>query len=293
MRSIVKLFVIAGPLILTSAHAAPPLSAPAVGAEYEITRSYETSNKTNEGSSSGSSRGHTTLLERVVAVRDNGLELEYDFPRDATAEDRARDWQFPARIFKPQSGPLQLLNSNELEQRLELWLKAANWTREVCGRWIFTWNAFHIDCDPQSVLKTIQVYDLRPSNLREGASYVEEEAIRPRTLTRKTTGSDATALEVALEIDPEKVRRARAQSDVAVGEIMRKPVTLAAALDERAKDRISGIISVTFDMGVSGNIWRRTRITKVETTKPDGRIESDTMTEIVERKMLSAPSDQK
>jgi hypothetical protein len=218
------------------------------------------------------------------------LELEYDLPKDATAEDRARNWQFPVRVFRLPSGPMQLRNRPELEARVEGWLKAAGWTRAVCGRWIFTWNAFRIECDPQSVIKTVEALDLRSADLREGAPYQETEARGPGTLTRKEAGPNGATFAVVMEIDPDGVRRARAESDVAVGEIMQKPVTLDAALRERAKESVSGTISVIFDTDSAGNVRRRTKVTKVETKGPDGRSESQTVTETVERRPVSGLS---
>lgn len=94
------------PALHTSAQPSQPTSN--LGREHVIIKSYETS-QTGDGSS-GSSRGQDTLVERVVRVRDGGLELEYDLPNSVTAEDRARSWQFPVRIFKPPAGPMQLLN---------------------------------------------------------------------------------------------------------------------------------------------------------------------------------------
>ena len=227
-----------------SARRDSPPSAPEVGKEYEIIRRYETSQQASDGSS-GSSRGQDGILERVIGVREGGLELEYDLPKDATPQDRARHWQVPARVFRPSNGPMQWLNSTELEARVDGWLKAAGWTRAVCGRWIFTWNAFRIECDPQSVIKTLEALDLRAADLRESAPYREAEARGSGTLTRKAAGPDGATFAVVMQIDPDAVRRARAESDVAVAEIMRKPVTLAAALLEREKESVSGTIAVT------------------------------------------------
>ena len=266
-----------------------PQSAPKVGEEYEISKRYETSQQTSNGSS-GSSRGRDALLERVIGVREGGLELEFDLPKDATADDRARNWQFPVRVFRPSSGPMQLLNRPELEARVEGWLKAAGWTRAACGRWIFTWNAFRIECDPQSIIKTVEALDLRSADLREGASYQETEARSSGTLARKAAGPNGETFAVTAEIDPDAVRRARAESDVAVGEMMQKPVTLDAALRERAKESVSGTISVTFDTDIGGNVRRRTKVTKVEIKGPDGRYESQTATETVERRPVSGLS---
>lgn len=273
-------------LLANGARGESPQSAPKVGEEYEISKRYETSQQTSDGSS-GSSRGRDAILERVIGVREGGLDLEYDLPKDATAKDRARSWQFPVRVFRPTNGSMQLLNRPELEVRVEGWLKAAGWTRADCGRWIFTWNAFRIECDPQSVIKTVEAFDLRSADLREGAPYQETEARGPGTLTRKAAGPNGATFSVVMEIDPDAVRRARADSDVAVGEIMRKPVTLDAALRERAKEHVSGTISVTFDTDSARNVRWRTKVTKVETRRPDGSSESQTVTETVERRPVS------
>jgi hypothetical protein len=287
----VMLLMVTAALLLpaNNARGQSPQSAPKVGEEYEISKRYETSQKTSDGSS-GSSSGRDALLERVIGVRAGGLELEYDLPTDTKADDRARHWQFPVRVFRPSSGPAQLLNRPELEARVDGWLKRAGWTRAVCGRWIFTWNAFRIECDPQSVLKMVEAFDLRSTDLREGAPYRDTEARGSGTLTKKAAGPNGETFAVTMEIDPEAVRRARAESDVAVGEIMQKPVTMDAALRERAKESVSGTITVTFDTDSGGNARRRTRLTKVEIKGPDGRHESRTVTETVERHPVSRPS---
>jgi hypothetical protein len=182
---------------------------------------------------------------------------------------------------------MRLLNRAELEARVEGWLKAAGWTRAVCGRWIFTWNAFRIECDPQSVIKTVEAFDLRTADLREGAPYQHIKARGNGTLTRKAAGPNGATFAVVMEIDPDAVRRARAESDVALGEIMREPVTLVTALRERTKESVTGTISVTFDADSAGNVRRRTTVTKVETKGPDGQSESQTITETVERRPVS------
>jgi hypothetical protein len=281
--------IVALVLLANNARSASPQSALRVGEEYEISKRYETSEQTSDGSS-GSSSGRDVILERVIGVREGGLELEYDLPKDATAEDRARSWHFPARVFRSPNGSMQLLNSSELESRVEGWLKAAGLTRAACGHWIFTWNAFRIECDPRSVIKTVEAFDLRSADIREGASYQDIEARGTGTLTRKAAGPNGATFAVVMEIDPDAVRRARADSDVAVGEIMQKPVTLDAALRERANERVSGTILVTFDTDPAGNIRRRTKVTKVETKRPDGRSETRTATETVERRLVSRPS---
>ena len=137
------------PAIVARAGALP--LAPQVGDTYEITLTRDSAQQGSHGSS-GSSHDKDTIIERVIGLRADGLELQYDLPSAATADERAGNWQFPARVFKPFGGPAQLLNGPELEARVDGWLKAAGWPRTVCGHWIFTWNAFRIECDPQSVL---------------------------------------------------------------------------------------------------------------------------------------------
>jgi len=80
----------------------------------------------------------------------------------------------------------------------------------------------------------VEAFDLRSAEILEGACYQDIEARGAGTLTRKAAGSNGATFAVVMEIDPDAVRRARADSDVIVGEIMQKPVTLDAALRELA-----------------------------------------------------------
>lgn len=281
------------PLLASNARGDSPRSEPEVGEEYEIRHSYETSERASDGPS-GSSSGHNTYLERVIGIREGGLELEYDLPKDATAEDRARNWQFPARVIRSPNGQMQLVNRPELETRLEDWLTAAEWTRDVCGRWIFTWNLFQIECDPESVIETIEELDLRFPDLRDGALYQDSEARGPGALSRETAGPTGETFVVTMALDPGAVHRASAELDVAIGEIMQEPVTLADAMSARSKERVSGTISVRLVTDAEGNVWRRTKVVETKIKGPDGQVENRTATETVERRAISkrAPARQ-
>ncbi len=223
-------------------------------------------------------------MERVVSVRQEGVEFEYDLPASATAQDRAREWMLPARVLRQADGALRLLNRGELESRLEEWLRVAKWTREICGRWIFTWNAFRIDCEPETVLHVVKSYDLLSMDLRDGAMYRMPEAKYAGVL-RRTGGADGARFTVTLEVDPDTFCRARAESDVAVGEIMRQPVTLDAALRKRSEERISGTIDVTFESNPAGVPRRRTSVTRLEIVGKDGR-ETQKRTDVLERRPI-------
>lgn len=261
--------------------------APQVGDTYMITLTRETAQQHDNSKASGSSYDKDAIIERVTGLRADGLELEYDLPKTATADERAEVWQFPARVFKPFGGSVQLLNGSELEARLDGWLKAAGWPRTVCGHWIFTWNAFRIECDPQSVIKTIESFDLRSADLREGGSYQEAGTNGSGILTKKATGPDTAIFTVELPVDPDAIRHARAESDVVVGEIMKKPVTLDTALSKRAKEVVSGTVSIAFETDSAGNPLRRTKVTKLNIKGPDGQSETETATETLERRLIS------
>lgn len=257
-----------------------------VGAVYEISRDVESTEKGSNGSTS-SSTDRDTLLERVVNVRSDGLELEYDLPKEATAQDRTSSWQFPFRVFKPFSGSPQLLNQPELEGRVEVWLKKGGLTHAACGHWVFTWNAFKIECDPQSALKTVAAYDLRPSDLRDGYIYRDTGASGPTTLQRGAAGTGGISFTGTTSVDPERVRREQAQSDIVVAEISKKALTLDDAISARSKDKVSGTISISFGVDASGFIRQRTKVTKLETVESNGVVTDRTVTEVLKRRVVS------
>lgn len=257
-----------------------------VGTVYEISRDVESA-QTDSNKSTGSSTDRDTVVERVLEVRADGLELEYDFPSDSTAEDRASSWQFPLRVFKPLSGPPQLLNRPELEGRIEGWLKKGGLTRAACGHWVFTWNAFKIECDPQSALETVTAYDLRVSDLRDGGIYTDPLASAPTTLRRVPGETSGATFRGTMSVDPEHVRRGQAESDVVIAEITRKPLTLDDATRARSSDKISGTISISFEVDPSGFVRQRSKVTKLETTGSNGVVENRTVTEVVKRRIVS------
>ncbi len=270
------------------ARAAPAQFDYHAGEVFEISRDVEATDKASNGSS-GSSTDRDTLVERVVGASQAGLELEYDLPKSTSAEDRARQWQFPARVLKPPSGPLQLLNRPELTTRAAAWLKAAGLTEAACGHWYFTWNAFQIQCDPQSIVETIEGFDLGPDNLAAGALYKDPQALSPTSLRAKAPLHGRTVLYGEMAIEPDIVRRARAQSDVVTAEIIRKPVTLEEALRARSAEEISGTIAITFEINAGGHVGRQTKVVTVNIKGPNGQLETRTVTQTLEARLVSPP----
>jgi hypothetical protein len=273
-------------ILIVLATSSPGLSAPPsaqTGETFEILVSYKTSQKGSDGSS-GTSSGREAFLERVIARREDGVEVEFDLPLDATADDRARNWQLPARVLKTADGRMQLLNADELEKRLDVWLSAAKWDRSVCGRWIFTWNAFRIECDPQSIISRLEEVDVTRQALSANASYLDPRAADPALVVQVEGTSIEPTFRASARVDPDKIRLERAKADVAVGEILQKPTNLDAALLQRANEKVSGSITVTWNSDEAGVARKRTKTSELEITRPDGTVESQIETEIVERR---------
>lgn len=119
--------VLSATLVSAPAPGTSGASAPRVGNTYEITHSRVSAERGSDGSSS-SSTDRDTLVERVIGVRGAALELEYDLPQTATAQDRAGQWQLPVRILKNARGPVQLLDRAALAARVDPWLKSVGFT---------------------------------------------------------------------------------------------------------------------------------------------------------------------
>ena len=262
------------------------------GDQFQIVRDIESASSTADGTSTGSSTDRDTIVERVLAVSQAGLELEYDLPNAATADDRARQWQLPARIFKPSHGPLQLLDQPMLEARIKAWLKSASLPEAACGHWYFTWNAFEIQCDPQSVIDTINGFDVGPDNLTEGTTYRESKALAPAPVNRTAVSSGGEVFHVTLAVDPNAVREDLAKADVVIGEILRKPVTLKDAVLARATEDISGTINITFETDTGGRVRKQIKVTRLENIKStfNGQRETRISTETLERRLIPVPT---
>ncbi len=285
-----KILLLASLLSLLSARAFTPTLAaavvtPQIGDTYEITLTKD-SKQSGPNGSSGSSHDVDSVVERVVGIQSGGLELEYDLPKIANADERASNWQFPVRILEAPGKSDQLLNSTELEGRVDRWLKEAKLPRTACGHWIFTWNAFRIECDPQSALKAVEAFDLRSADVREGASYRSPAALGSGTLTEKASGPNSKIFAVNLPIDPDAVRRDRAEADVVVGEIMKQPITFAAALQKHANDNISGTVSIEFEIDSAGSLIRRTTVTTQQIKDSGGQSGTNIITETLRRRRV-------
>lgn len=276
MHVLGRIFVItAGLLAIPASNAATTVDRLAVGTVTLIITETETK-ATSDGSTS-SSRDRDAMIERVLGRTDAGLQLEYDLPAEVTAGERAATWQFPMRVLVSSHAPPALLNRSELKARVDRWLKSADLPRGACGQWIFTWNAFRIECDPDTALQMIEPIDLGLSALRGGV---------------RTTGSGGVSVRFSQAVDAEQARRERADDDVAVAQMTGKALTVPAARAAHAAERIEGTIATTFELDGNGDPVRRRRITTVHVTT-GAKVETQVQTQTVERRPVPAGDSQR
>lgn len=258
---------------------------PRAGDTYRLERISDSSEQ-RDGGMTGSSYDRDALIERVIAVRDNGTELEYDLP-DPTPQNRDITWQFPARVFRPFDGPPQLLNTADIQARADRWLRRAKFDRAACGHWTFTWTAIRIECDPQSAIRIANAFEFGVSDLRDGTLYLNADARAPASLTRRGTQFGGAPFAVDLAIDPDRIRQARAERDLVIAEMLHKPLSRDDAVRAHSNEDISGTISVTFETDPDGQPWRRTTVTKTVIKGTDGKVETRTTTETLTRRLVS------
>jgi hypothetical protein len=283
-------FAIAIAFAPVPAHAQEGEPGPRAGDGYEI-RTEQLWSETGSDGSTASSRSRDLTIERVIALRDEGVEIEFDLPADSPSGNRAAIWQFPLRALRPASGPLRLLNRPELESRIDRWLEAGQLPREACGRWIFTWDAFQIQCNAQEALDAMAEADLGSLDLRDGADYVDAEGLGTAVLRRQAGGPEGGTFVARMEVDPEAIRRQRVRSDAIIREMVGPSAETRADVRARAAERISGTITVTFETDAAGALRRRTRVMELRVEKPDGVRESQTFTDRTERRLVSRSAD--
>jgi hypothetical protein len=133
------------------------------------------------------------------------------------------------------------------------------------------------------VLEAIQPFDLRAIKPSDGAIVSHPAALASSTMSQTSIdGSGATYI-AHFAVNPAVVRKERAEADVVVGQITGEPVNLQSALDELAKQQITGTIRLTFETDSAGEVLRRTTEINLKTQAQDGSSETSKRTETVER----------
>jgi hypothetical protein len=262
------------------AAAAPQMRA---GDIFLISRSYQTQSETSDHSSSGSSNGRDQLEIRLVAADGSGAEFVVDYPSAVDDEERARGWLLPARIFRPANGPARLLNAPELEARLAAWLRRAGWTKEMCGRWIFTWNAFRIDCDPAEAIALLENW--LPPDPRVGQDFAHPLA-DAASQWRVPDASQPGTLYAELPISADRIcadRRRQADVVAQISGAANNTGRCGGGIDTIAA---SGTIAATFTADTSGGIWRITERTTLRIVT-DGVTETRREVRVLERRTVT------
>lgn len=262
------------------------------GDTYDLRLRYETRSESSDHSSS-SSHGGYHIIERVVAVRDDSVELEFDFPPDATEQERAREWMFPARLLRRSSGEFELLNAAEMEQRIDVWLSLGGLTREACGQWYFTWNAFKIECAPRSVIATLERYDVRDP-VGDGVPYDIPGATGPAILRLDRQDEGGSSFIATADLDGDVIQRERSEADAIVAQM------LASAGDDAAVGdgfdlptivQVEGVLSLVIETDATGRVIERTITMEMETVNSEGVIEQATRTTILSRELVATRTE--
>jgi hypothetical protein len=89
-----------------------------------------------------------------------------------------------------------------------------------------------------------------------------------------------------LAVDADKLRRDRAEADLVIAEILRRPLTHDDAVRSHVDEDISGTICILFDVNPDGQPWRRTMVTKTAIKGTDGKLQTRITTETITRRLI-------
>lgn len=269
--------VFAAALLHSCAAADTPQTMGAPGDVFNVKLSQK-SEGTGKGSF-GNSKTGMSLTETIIAYRDDGVVLEFDLPAGTDERMRLKRWQFPARILKAEDGTLTLENVDALQARSGAWQKRAKLDPSYCGKWVFTWVAQKIECDPKSAIEIIKPFIVWQSPLANGALYADPDGLSPVKLS-STPAGPGMVYSASVKLNPQVMIREKNETDAIVTEIMGER---AQGLNYRAGETYSATRMVQFTTDAAGRIFEKKRVTKTETFldgKPEGQT---TATQIVTR----------
>ncbi|WP_284126477.1 hypothetical protein [Parerythrobacter aestuarii] len=256
------------------------------GETYFLKLSHEEESRDSKGSG-GSTRGRDDLVEKIIEITDDGRIVEYDLPLEPGEERKPLNWQFPARFLIDAKGEARLLNADDLAERNAAWRELAGIEESACGSYYFTWNAFKIECDPQSVLAIVDRYNLRFGPLEEGLELPYPDTLGAATLRDCTEDSGQITFCATYNLDPEAVRQSRIETDKIVAQIVGEEAARRTAKD-RTKEQIEGTLQIRLSIDGDGHVWKRVVTTDVKTMKEDGEVGTSTSREELTRTLIEA-----
>lgn len=259
------------------------------GTVYEIRRIEETKSDDGHGSS-GTSYDRSIVIERVLGVDADGLTLEYDLPARADQAARDRQWTFPLRVLRPASGPTRLLDRQRLEARIASWLKRWKVSRAGCGHYGFTWNAFKIECDPDSALDVARAYDLRADPLDEGGRFRHPNGLGDAPFQRSDRDQGGAVLTAELPINPAAMLEQEAEVQRIVAEIFDKPIEIEAAWQALRATQVTGTIAVRIEVDRAGGVTSKTVTQRTAYRAANGKIDNRLTTTTWQRRKISEAS---
>ncbi len=214
-------------------------------------------NRTEGETGSSSSSGNQALAERVIAVTPEGTEAEYAILADPESIRGNERWMFPARIRVAPDGAKTLLNPEELAARNAAWLAEAGWTREACSRWLFTWTAVQVRCDPAAAVEAVEALGMRPGRIAEGEPFALEGALGPVILARSGGRDDRIVLTGTGPVDPAHLHEQEVRAALVVAEVSGETLGPEDAAAAAAGIAASGTVSITLEIDAAGTVWRR------------------------------------
>lgn len=233
---------------------------PALASEpdYVLEQIYRYSSQGLDSGSKGSGSGRTVLSERIIQEQDGRVEVEYSILGDLDEVRGNAKWMYPARVLVAPDGTKTLLNADELDARVNDWLKKAEWTREACGQWGFTWTAYQVLCDPQAVIGEIEAQDMRPGIIADGQA-MQLPSFGTFVVLRKGEQDDRGLTYVGTaQIGSEFVRRQIAQSMVVTAQLNGDALSIEQALEQALSIEAEGEVTLTLIVDPQGLIVKRT-----------------------------------
>ncbi len=196
VRHIVRALLLFLPFVAQGAFAADATEAQGEP-DYIPFLEYETRIQDLQGEGHSGGSGRQAIAERIIANGEDGTEIEYFIPAEKDEIRGNAMWMFPARVLVSPDGAKRILNGEELQSRLEDWLKLAQWKREVCSRGGRQILAATAAADPEFLREQQRQSALAIAEM-SGEKISSEEA------AAKAAKIDATGkISVEFEVDPE------------------------------------------------------------------------------------------
>lgn len=241
-------------------------AAPAAAQDYVLQLEYETETRGADGEVTSSASGRQPIAEKVIAASPEGTEVEYSLPFDPEEIRGNERWMFPARMRVAPDGTKTILNPEDLLARNAAWLAEADWPREVCSRWGFSWTAYQVRCDVEAAIEAAETYGMQPGRIVEGQPFALDGALGPVVLARAGESEGRIVLTGSGPVDPAFIREREARGALVVAEVSGETLTPEEAAAKAAAITATGTLTVTFEIDAQGLVWRREDRSEITTT---------------------------